>query len=84
MSYDFDPNLTFDLVTIIKNVFSRKLFQRLHALFDFNQTWSKGLAGQWLQKLSHGFDLKVDPGSQGSNKAKTTKKFTVYTNYIAE
>jgi len=57
-----------------KNLFSRKTFQRLHAFFDLNQTWSKALAGQWLQKLSHGFDLKVDPGSQGSNKAKKLEK----------
>ncbi len=36
---------------------------------ELSTGWSEALAGQWLQKLG-GFDLKVDPGSQGSNEPK--------------
>ena len=52
-----------------KNDILQNLLLLLHALVDLTQTWTEALAGQWLQKLSDGFDLKVDPGSRGSNEA---------------
>ena len=37
---------------------------------ELSTGWSEALAGEWLQKLLGGCDLKVDPGSQGSNETK--------------
>ena len=51
LSYDFDPDLTFDLDYMTQYVISQKKFQLQHALFDLNQTWSEGSVGKGLQNL---------------------------------
>ncbi len=66
----------FDLDLMAKTDISQNLQLLLHALVDLTQTWTKALPGQWLQKLSDGFHLKVDPGSQGSNETKNYEKYS--------
>ena len=38
-------------VTGVKRSFLRKMHLLLHALLDFDETWSEASVGKWLQKL---------------------------------
>ena len=38
-------------VTGVKKVIVRKMHLLLHALLDFDETWSEASVGKWLQKL---------------------------------
>ena len=38
-------------VTGVKRSFLRKMHLLLHALLDFDETWSEASVGNWLQKL---------------------------------
>ena len=38
-------------VTGVKRSFLRKMYLLLHALLDFDETWSETSVGKWLQKL---------------------------------